>query len=169
MKISTRTKANTGLCLFFLMTSAITMGIVLHLKKHGIVIEPRATIKFIHWIVGVLGAGAAIVHGLQFRGQLKKMKGRLWFRVSTLLIVPLLTGVAATGFVKLLVPVKIANLGLWHYWLGIALAVTVSLHLVRGIPAYLRYRRIGRKVPDGTGNTPHPMNHTSSGLKSQRT
>ena len=44
-----------------------------------------------------------------------------------------------TGTVKMLSPVKIPHLGLWHYGIGIAMAVTVVIHLIRGIPALNRY------------------------------
>ncbi|WP_289855831.1 hypothetical protein [uncultured Muribaculum sp.] len=47
-----------------------------------------------------------------------------------------------TGLVKLLSPVKILNLGLWHYWLGIIMSVAAVIHLWRMLPWLMRkYRR----------------------------
>ena len=129
------------LLVLFLVT--FVTGIILHLKKHGILIEPRSVIKIIHWIAGFLMVAFACVHAGQFRKMLRGMKVRFrWFWYDTWAVIIFTFLTFATGLVKLLSPVKIHGLGLWHYGFGIAMTVVIAIHLVRGIPSWNRLRKI---------------------------
>ena len=129
--------------LVILFAITLVTGIILHLKKHGIIIEPRSVIKIVHWIAGLLMVGLALVHGLQFKKMLSAMKAKfLWFWGDTLVVIVFICLTIITGAVKLLSPVKIPHLGLWHYWFGIIMTVAVIVHLFRGIPSWNRLRKI---------------------------
>lgn len=83
-----------------------------------------------------------IVHWTQFRKMLTAMKKKFrWFYADTWLLIVLFLATLLTGTVKLLTPVKIPHLGLWHYGLGLAMGVTAVIHLIRGLPALAKYRR----------------------------
>ena len=58
-------------------------GILLHLKKHGIVIEPRAVLKAIHYYSGYLFSICALLHAQMCLPVLQKMKAKPWFRRFT--------------------------------------------------------------------------------------
>ena len=138
-----KSKANIGMTLVILFAITLVTGIILHLKKHGIIIEPRSVIKIVHWIAGLLMVGLALVHGLQFKKMLSAMKAKfLWFWGDTLVVIVFICLTIITGAVKLLSPVKIPHLGLWHYWFGIIMTVSVIVHLFRGIPSWNRLRKI---------------------------
>ena len=138
-----KSKANIGMTLVILFAITLVTGIILHLKKHGIIIEPRSVIKIVHWIAGLLMVGLALVHGLQFMKMLSAMKAKfLWFWGDTLVVIVFICLTIITGAVKLLSPVKIPHLGLWHYWFGIIMTVAVIVHLFRGIPSWNRLRKI---------------------------
>ena len=138
-----KSKANIGMTLVILFAITLVTGIILHLKKHGIIIEPRSVIKIVHWIAGLLIVGLALVHGLQFKKMLSAMKAKfLWFWGDTLVVIVFICLTIITGAVKLLSPVKIPHLGLWHYWFGIIMTVAVIVHLFRGIPSWNRLRKI---------------------------
>lgn len=138
-----KTKANVGMTLLILFVITLATGIILHLKKHGIVIEPRPVIKMVHWIAGLLMASFACWHGVQFRKMLTAMKTKYkWFWGDTWVVILFIGLTVLSGLVKLLSPVKIPHLGLWHYWFGIIMAVAVAIHLVRGIPGWNRLRKI---------------------------
>ena len=138
-----KSKANIGMTLVILFAITLVTGIILHLKKHGIIIEPRSVIKIVHWIAGLLTVGLALVHGLQFKKMLSAMKAKfLWFWGDTLVVIVFICLTIITGAVKLLSPVKIPHLGLWHYWFGIIMTVAVIVHLFRGIPSWNRLRKI---------------------------
>lgn len=49
-----KSKVNIGITLLIALLVTLVTGIILHLKKHGIVVEPRPLIKTIHWIAGLL-------------------------------------------------------------------------------------------------------------------
>lgn len=135
-----KTRVGTWLTVMFLITT-IT-GIILHLKKHGIVVEPRPVIKTIHWLTGYAMTVLACWHFVQFKKIFSAMKsGIRWFWVDTLTVIILAAALFVTGAVKQFSPVRIHNLGLWHYWLGLIMIVPVALHLVRSIPAWLRLRK----------------------------
>lgn len=129
------------LLLLFVIT--IVTGIILHLKKHGLVIEPRPVIKIVHWVAGFLMAGFACWHGLQFRKMFAAIKNKFrWFWCDTWVVIIFISLVVISGLVKLLSPVKIPHLGLWHYWFGIIMSIAVAVHLFRGIPSWNRLRKI---------------------------
>ena len=142
MTATAKSKINVGtwLTLMFLITTAT--GIMLHLKKHGIVVEPRPVIKTIHWLTGYAMTALACWHYIQFKKVFSAMKHRLrLFRGATMAVIFLVAALFLTGAVKQFSPVRIPHLGLWHYWLGLIIIVPVALHLVRGIPAWLRLRK----------------------------
>ena len=58
-------------------------GILLHLKKHGIVIEPHAVLKAIHYYSGYLFSLCALLHVQMCLPVLQKMKAKPWFRRFT--------------------------------------------------------------------------------------
>lgn len=135
-------KANVGMTLLVLFLVTFVTGIVLHLKSHGILIQPRSVIKMVHWIAGFLMVAFTIWHGKQFWKILSAIKQRYrWFWCDTWAIIIFTALTFATGLVKLLSPVKIPHLGLWHYGLGIAMSVFIAIHLIRAIPSYRRLSR----------------------------
>ena len=109
-------------------------GILLHLKKHGIVIEPRAVLKAIHYYVGYLFSLCALLHVQMCLPVLQKMKAKPWFRRFTWALLGFGTAVLLTGTVKLLSPVKIPHIGLWHFWLGLFMIATAARHLWAALP-----------------------------------
>lgn len=138
-----KSKANVGMTLIILFVITLATGIILHLKKHGIIIEPRPLIKIIHWVAGFLMVGFACLHGLQFKKMLSAMKTKFpWFWGDTWVVIVATALAFLTGLVKLLSPVKIPNLGLWHYWFGIIMTVAIIVHLFKGIPSWNRLRKI---------------------------
>ena len=126
-----KTKANIGIALVIAFVITLTIGVILHLKSHGIVVQPRGALLFIHWT--------------QFGKTLNALKKRFrWFYADTVLLIILFIATLLTGSVKLLSPVKIPHLGLWHYGLGIAMSITIVIHLFRGIPTWNRLRKSRR-------------------------
>lgn len=143
---SPKSKANVGMTLLILFLITFVTGIILHLKKHGIILEPRQVIKTIHWLAGFLMAGFTVCHGVQFKKMFSALKSKFfWFWGDTWVVIIFMCITLATGLVKLLSPVKIPHLGLWHYWFGILMSVAVVVHLFRGIPAWVRLRKIQQK------------------------
>ena len=116
---------------FFIV--AVT-GIMLHLKKHGIVIEPRAVLKAIHYYAGYLFSLCALLHVQMCLPVLQKMKAKPWFRRFTWILLGICAALPLTGIVKQFSPVKIPHLGLWHYWFGIIMIVTAARHLWTALP-----------------------------------
>ena len=109
-------------------------GILLHLKKHGIVIEPRAVLKAIHYYAGYLFSLCALLHVQMCLPVLQKMKAKPWFRRFTWILLGICAALPLTGIVKQFSPVKIPHLGLWHYWFGIIMIVTAARHLWTALP-----------------------------------
>ena len=109
-------------------------GIMLHLKKHGIVIEPRAVLKAIHYYAGYLFSLSALLHVQMCLPVLQKMKAKPWFRRFTWILLGICAALPLTGIVKQFSPVKIPHLGLWHYWFGIIMIVTAVRHLWTALP-----------------------------------
>lgn len=84
-------------------------------------------------------------HGLQFRKMLGAIKNKfLWFWGDTWVVIVFICLTFLSGLVKLLSPVKIPNLGLWHYWFGIIMSIAIIVHLFRGIPSWNRLRKINQ-------------------------
>lgn len=136
-------KANVGLTLLILFLITLVTGIILHLKAHGTIIQPRAVIKLIHWVTGLLMVSFACWHGIQFKSMLSAMKARFrWFWGDTLAVILFIGLTLITGLVKLLSPVKIPHLGFWHYWLGMIMSAAIIVHLFRGLPSWNRLRKI---------------------------
>lgn len=139
-------KVQVGLTLAVLFLMTLVTGIILHLKKHGIIMEPRYIIKLVHCIFGVGMIILGCWHMMQFRKVLSSMKSSFrWFWYDTVALVVFAVLAFVTGAVKLLSPIKIPNLGMWHYVLGIAMAVFVFIHLVRGVPAWIKMNSMCRK------------------------
>lgn len=109
-------------------------GIMLHLKKHGIVIEPRAVLKAIHYYAGYLFSLCTLLHVQMCLPVLQKMKAKPWFRRFTWILLGICAALPLTGIVKQFSPVKIPHLGLWHYWFGIIMIVTAVRHLWTALP-----------------------------------
>lgn len=129
--------------LIFLFLITLVTGIILHLKSHNIIIQPRGVIKIIHWVAGLLMASFACWHGIQFRKMMTAMKTKFrWFWYDTWVAILFIFATVLTGLVKLLSPVKIPHLGLWHYWFGIIMSVVIIVHLFRGLPSWNRLRKI---------------------------
>lgn len=138
-----KSKADIGISLLIAFLITLATGVILHLKKHGILIEPRPLIKTVHWIAGFLMIVLACIHGKQFWKMFVNIKQRFrWFRCDTWVVIIFTSLTFATGLVKLLSPVKIPHLGLWHYWFGIIMSVVIAVHLIRGIPSWNRLRKI---------------------------
>ena len=141
-----KTKANIGIALVITFAVTLVIGILLHLKGHGIIIQPRGVLKTIHWIFGYAMTVLLFIHLAQFRKILNALKKKFrWFYADTWLLSILFIATLLTGTVKLLSPVKIPHLGLWHYAIGIAMSIAALIHLIRGLPSWNRMRKSGRK------------------------
>lgn len=140
-----KTKANVGMALVIAFAATLITGIILHLKSHGIIVQPRGALKVVHWIFGYAMAILLCIHWCEFHNMLSAMKRKFrWFYADTWLLIIFFIATLLTGTVKLLSPVKIPHLGLWHYGLGIAMSLTALIHLVRGLPSWNRLRKYGR-------------------------
>ena len=71
-----KSKANIGIALIATFVITVVIGILLHLKGHGIIIQPRSVLKIIHWIFGYAMTALMIIHWTQFRRMLSAMKNR---------------------------------------------------------------------------------------------
>lgn len=141
-------KVNIGIALIITFAITLIIGIILHLKSHGILMQPRDVLKTLHWVAGYAMTAFFIIHWAQFRKMLTALKKKFtWFYADTWLLVILFIATLITGTLKLLSPVKIPHLGLWHYGIGIAMSITAVLHLLRGIPVWIRIRRCGKDMP----------------------
>jgi hypothetical protein len=137
-----KNKALIGLGLVITLAVTLLIGIILHLKSHGIIIQPRGVLKATHWIVGYAMTALLCIHWSQFHKMLTAMKKKFrWFYADARLLVVLFIATLLTGTVKLLSPVKIPHLGLWHYGIGIAMSIAACIHLVRGLPAWNKMRK----------------------------
>lgn len=141
-----KSKANIGIALVITFAVTLVTGIILHLKSHGIIAQPRGVLKTVHWIFGYAMTALLIIHWAQFQKMLDALKKKFrWFYVDTWLLIILFIATLLTGTVKLLTPIKIPHLGLWHYGFGIAMSITAIIHLVRGLPSWNKMRKICRK------------------------
>ena len=137
------TKASIGTALVIAFAVTLIAGIILHLKSHGMVVQPRGVLKITHWIFGYVMTALLVIHWSQFHKILGAMKKRFrWFYADTWLLILFFIATLLTGTVKLLSPVKIPHLGLWHYWFGIAMSITALIHLRRGLPSWNRLRKL---------------------------
>lgn len=134
-----KTRANIGIALVIAFAITLVTGIILHLKSHGIIIQPRGVLKTLHWIFGYAMTALLFIHWAQFKKMLNALRNKFrWFYADTWLLIILFIATLLTGTVKLLTPVKIPHLGLWHYGIGIAMSITVIIHLTRGLPSWYR-------------------------------
>lgn len=134
-----KTRANIGIALVIAFAITLVTGIILHLKSHGIIIQPRGVLKTLHWIFGYAMTALLFIHWAQFKKMLNALRNKFrWFYADTWLLIILFIATLLTGTVKLLTPVKIPHLGLWHYGIGIAMSITVIIHLIRGLPSWYR-------------------------------
>ena len=140
-----KSKANIGIAEDITIAVTLIIGIMLHLKSHGIIMQPRDVLKAGHWIFGYAMTALLFIHWTQFQKMLNALKKKFrWFYADTWLLIILFIATLLTGTVKLLSPVKIPHLGLWHYWFGMAMGITAIIHLVRGLPSWNRMRKINR-------------------------
>lgn len=140
MKSSLRQKGIIGVITLVLFLLTATTGIMLHMKAHGIVIQPRAILKVIHWCIGIGMVALTYWHGKQFFKMLKGIRGRYkFFHAVTWIFIITATITVITGLVKLLSPVKIHGLGLFHYQVALIMSITAILHLIHTIPTLPRY------------------------------
>lgn len=56
-------KVNVSIVLMLFMLVTLLTGILLHLKSHGIVIQPRSVLKVVHWFLGY-GMAAMLFYSL---------------------------------------------------------------------------------------------------------
>lgn len=140
-----KAKVYVGVALLACLVIVLVSGIVLHLKSHGILIQPRGVIKAVHWTLGYAMAVLFFIHWAQFRRMLTALKNRVtWFYADTWLLVFLFLALLLTGMVKMFSPVKIPHLGLWHYGIGVTMSLAAVVHLVRGVSALNRLRHGGK-------------------------
>lgn len=140
---SFKSKTNIAMALMVFFAITLITGIILHLKKHGLLVEPRAVIKILHWVCGLTMCALSVIHYKNSHKMLVALKHKArWFYFATYATEILLLLTFLTGTTKLLSPVKIPHLGLWHYGLGIAMSAVVILHLFRGIPSWIKYRTL---------------------------
>lgn len=126
------------LLVLFLLT--VGTGVMLHMKSHGIIFQPRAVIKVFHWIFGIGMVMLAYWHARQFFKMLRGVRNRFkFFHVVTWIFIVVAAIVVLTGIIKLLSPVKIHGLGLFHYQAGLVMAIAVILHLIHALPTLPRY------------------------------
>ncbi|MGN0206200.1 MAG: hypothetical protein ACI4BC_03060 [Muribaculaceae bacterium] len=113
----------------------VATGIMLHLKKHEILIEPRDILKIIHYSLGAIMVLCGYLHYRVRTGILSAMKkSKPMFRAFSLVLLWLIVTLTLTGAWKLFDPVKIPHLGLIHYYMGIAMAVVSVIHLRSALP-----------------------------------
>ena len=137
-----KSKANIGIALVITFAVTLTIGVILHLKGHGIITQPRGVLKTVHWIFGYAMTALLFLHWNQFRKMLEALKKKFrWFYADTWLLIILFIATLLSGTIKLLSPVKIPHLGLWHYGIGIAMGITAFIHLIRGLPSWNRMRK----------------------------
>lgn len=142
MNNSLRQRGIIGIILVVLFLVTAITGIMLHMKSHGIIFQPRDILKVIHWIFGVAMGVFAYIHGKQFFKMLIALRKRFrFFNAVTWIFIVTAIVTVATGLIKLLSPVKIHGLGLFHYQVGLVMSITVVLHLIHALPTLPRYFR----------------------------
>lgn len=132
-------KINVGLTLIVLFVITLVTGIILHLKGHGIIVEPRKIIKVIHWVSGFMMTAFVCWHGKQFwKAIVSQLKRPRFSGINTATLAVFIILTTMTGLIKLITPVKIPGLGLWHYWLGIIMSIVAIIHLLKGLPMLIK-------------------------------
>lgn len=137
MKATNKIINDSALVLSFV--AVLVTGVMLHLKSHGIIIEPRPVLKTIHFIIGFAMILFAAIHVSNYFRILKNLRPKFPFSAAnTYVLLVAFAAVVLTGLVKLLSPVKIPHLGLWHYWFGLIMSASAIAHLLRFLPWLLR-------------------------------
>ena len=62
-----KTKANIGIAWVIAFAVTLILGIILHLKGHGIIVQPCGVLKTVHWIFGYTMTVLLFIHWAQFR------------------------------------------------------------------------------------------------------
>ena len=110
---------------------------------HGILVDPRAVLKTVHYLMGVAMLACATLHAsLTLRLMRPMGTKRPWFVRMAWLLLLLLAAAGVTGLLKLALPVKIPHLGLIHYWAGVMLTLSAAFHLSIALPWLVaKYRK----------------------------
>lgn len=133
--LNRREKRYLDTTLTLLFAVVVITGIILHIKSHGYIIEPRPIIKAVHYCCGYLMSICLAVHAWIYSNALRSLsRQKHWFGFATYTVAILFIAVFATGTLKLCRPVKIHGLGLWHYSLGIVMALAACAHLGLTLP-----------------------------------
>lgn len=138
MKPTLKQKRTVDTLLAISFIIVLVTGVMLHLKKHGIIIEPRSILKAIHYYTGFFMTACLAFHATVYYRILRSMAKRhkLFCTVTWILAVTFLATLG-TGVVKIASPVKIPHLGLWHYWLGMIMSLCAIIHLYIAFPYLL--------------------------------
>ena len=84
---SLRQRGILGIMLIILFLITAITGIMLHLKSHGIILQPRGVLKVVHWLFGLGLAIVAYLHGKQFFKMLIGLHKRFKFiKIETSII-----------------------------------------------------------------------------------
>ncbi len=98
-------------------------------------------VKTVHWIAGFLRVGLNCIHGLQFRKMLAGMRSKFrWFWDDTWAEIAFSSLTFITGPLKIAVAGK--NTAFWDYWFGVIMSAEIIVHLIKGIPSWIRQRNI---------------------------
>jgi magnesium-transporting ATPase (P-type) len=129
--MTSKKRTNVAVSLLVLFLATFITGFTLHLKKHGIVVEPRPLIKLSHWMIGVLMGLFALCHANSFwKIFVARRRSSPLFWIDTTIVAIFVTTTVVTGLIKLLSPVKIPHLSMWHYYSGMAMAAVIVVHLI---------------------------------------
>ena len=140
MNNSLKQRGIIGIIVIILLLITAITGIMLHMKSHGIIFQPRDVLKVIHWVFGIAMAVFAFIHGKQFFNMLKGLRKRYkFFNAVTWIFIIAAIITVGTGLLKLFSPVKIYGLGLFHYQAGLVMTVAAVLHLIHALPTLPRY------------------------------
>lgn len=85
-----KTKANIGIALVVSFLITLILGVILHFKSHGILIQSRGMLKTVHWVFGYATTVLLFIHWTEFRKVLSAMRKRIgWFSADTWLLIVL--------------------------------------------------------------------------------
>ncbi len=140
-----QSKVNVGLTSVILFFITLLTGLSLHVRTHSPHEEPHKVLIICHCAAGLLMVCFAGWHGIQFRKVLNAMRKRfLWFWFDTWIVILLICLAFLTGIAKIIVSSGATHMGLHHYVLGLVMSIAIIIHLIRGIPALNRLRKISR-------------------------
>lgn len=69
-----KNQVRIGAMLVIAFCVTLIFGIILHLKNHGMIVQPRNVIKIIHWVAGYIMTVLLFVHWSQFGKMLTALK-----------------------------------------------------------------------------------------------